>query len=340
MPVWKIPPYRVEALFDAGQMSESVDWGLAVNGIPELWKKTEGDGVTVAVLDTGADLTHPDLAQAIAGAQDFSGSRYGPRDVQGHGSHCAGVVAAIRNGAGVVGVAPKAKLLIGKVLGDNGMGDSRNIAKGIDWALKAGANVISLSLGGPEKDPFTEGAIREANRAGVFVIAAAGNDGRSNSVNWPARAKESIAVGAVDRNGRVTSFSSRGNEVDIAAPGQDVTSTYPNGRYAKLSGTSMACPFVAGVVALMIAKHRTIESETPLASIDDLRAHLKKTAKDAGPQGHDPAYGYGLIDPASMLAQLTEPAGTKPLDGLPYIDMLMTDPVRGGVPIRLYIAER
>ncbi len=294
----------------------------------------------MAVLDTGCQLDHPDLAGQIVDAADFSGSRYGARDVQGHGTHCCGVVAAIRDGKGVVGVAPKASLLVGKVLGDNGMGDSRNIAKGIDWAIKQGAHVISMSLGGRDADPFTEGAVRDANRNGVFVICAAGNDGRDNSVNWPARAKESIAVGAVDRNGRVTSFSSRGPQVDIAAPGQDITSTYPNGRYAKLSGTSMACPFVAGVVALMLAKHRQIGSETPLANVEELRQHLQKTATDAGPTGHDPAYGWGLINPNSMLTQLVPPAGSQPLDGLPYIDLLMTDPVRGGIPIRLYIAER
>lgn len=333
MPQFELPPYRVEALFSASQLSETVDWGLVINGIPDLWRATEGEGVKVAVLDTGCQLDHPDLQSNLAGAQDFTRSRYGAGDAQGHGTHCCGVVAAIRNGAGVVGVAPKAKLLVGKVLGDNGMGDSRDIGKGIEWAVANGANVISMSLGGPEKDPWTAAAIKAANAAGVFIIAAAGNDGRSDSVNWPGRAVETIAVGAVDRNGRVTSFSSRGAQVDIAAPGQDVTSCYPTSRYAKLSGTSMATPFVAGVVALMLAKHRINGGQTPIKSADDLRAHLAKTAKDAGPQGHDPSYGFGLIQPGSMLEQLSPPIdGTQPLD--------VVLPIRGGIPVRIYMAER
>lgn len=241
MTEYRLPPFRIEAVFDAKSLSESIDWGLSLYGIPDLWRQSQGEGEVVAVLDTGCDLKHEDLQGQIADAKDFSGSRTGPQDAQGHGTHVAGIIAAVAgNQKGVAGVAPKCRLLIGKVLGDNGSGSSRDIAKGIDWAIKRGATVINMSLGGPQADPFTEGALREAVRAGVMVIVAAGNDGRPNSVNWPGRSKDTIAVAAVDRNGRVANFSSRGPEVDIAAPGQDVTSCYPGHRYAKLSGTCIA----------------------------------------------------------------------------------------------------
>lgn len=337
MAEYRLPPYRIEALFDAGTLAESIDWSLAAYGIPDLWKQTRGAGETVAVLDTGCDLDHEDLKGQIDAAEDFSGSKYGPQDMQGHGTHVAGTIAAIAgNQVGVAGVAPKARLLVGKVLDDSGRGSSRNIAKGIDWAVKHGASIISMSLGGPQSDPFTEGAIREANRAGVFVICAAGNDGRPDSVNWPARHPGAIAVSAVDRNGRLASFSSRGEEVDIAAPGQDITSCYPGNRYAKLSGTSMATPYVSGVVALTLSKHRQQGGQTPLATVDDLRQHLAKTATDAGPTGKDPNYGWGLINPASMLQPIAEGPG---VPTLPHLDVTLNVP--GGEPrvVRLYVAE-
>jgi subtilisin family serine protease len=121
-------------------------------------------------------------------------------------------------------------------------------------------------------------------------------------VNYPARWPTTLAVGAVDRHGRVCPFSSRGDEVDIAAPGEDILSTWPGGAYAKLSGTSMATPFVSGVVALALAKHALGGGSTPLRNVQDLREHLARTAAEAGSPGKDPSYGWGLIDPARMLS--------------------------------------
>ncbi|MEX2138675.1 MAG: S8 family serine peptidase, partial [Pirellulales bacterium] len=173
---------------------------------------------------------------------------------------------------------------------------------GLDWACDNGANVVSMSLGSPQPEAPLQAAIQRATAKGVFLIAAAGNTGRPQSVNYPARWRETIAVAAVDRNGRLSRFSSRGPQVDIAAPGQDVLSTYRDGSYAKLSGTSMAAPFVAGVVALLIALHRDAkDARTPLRNLADLREHLRRTAREAGPIGHDPGYGWGLINPDGLL---------------------------------------
>jgi subtilisin family serine protease len=299
---YRLPPYRVEATFTPLALADIIDWGLALLNVPDHWKRTAGAGVRVALLDTGIDESHTDLAEAIDDARDFTRSKSGPADRNGHGTHVAGIVAARQNNRGVVGVAPQSRLLVAKVLGDDGVGSSAAVAAGIDWACDSGAHLLSMSLGSPQPDPRLHAAIKRAVAKGVFVVTAAGNAGRSNSVNYPARWRETVAVAAVDRNGRLSRFSSRGSQVDIAAPGQDVLSTYAGGGYAKLSGTSMAAPFVAGIVALLIALHRdACHSHTPLRTLADLQEHLRRTARDAGPTGHDPGYGWGLIDPDKLL---------------------------------------
>jgi subtilisin family serine protease len=301
---FRLPPYRVEATFAPLALAEIIDWGLALLNVPDHWKRTQGAGVRVGILDTGIDESHQDLAAAIDEVRDFTRSRHGPADRSGHGTHVAGIVAARQNGGGVIGVAPQARLLIAKVLGDDGVGSSAAVAAGLDWACDNGADVISMSLGSPQPDMQLRTAIERAAAKGVFLITAAGNAGRSNSVNYPARWRETVAVAAVDRNGRLSRFSSRGPQVDIAAPGQDVLSTYHDGGYARLSGTSMAAPFVSGVAALLVSLHRDAQlARTPLRTIADLREHLRRTARDAGPTGHDPGYGWGLINPNGLLSR-------------------------------------
>lgn len=330
MPNFHLPPYRVESVSLA--LSETIDWGLELLRVPPLWKQSRGQGVKVAVLDTGWDVEHPDLVGAVAAAEDFTGSRRGARDGNGHGTHVAGVIAARRNHTGVVGVAPECRLLVAKVLADDGGGSEGWIVRGIDWALEQGADVLSMSFGSRQPNRAIYEAIERAVAAGKFVLCAAGNDGEAGTatlggrqsrgwirprrlpvyiaaarsraatrVNYPARWPQTVAVGAVDREGRAARFSSRGAEVDIAAPGEDVLSTWLGAGYARLSGTSMATPFVGGVVALMLAKHRARGGKTPIANQRDLLEHLRRTAADAGSPGRDVSYGYGLIDPESML---------------------------------------
>jgi len=325
-PLFRLPPYRVTASYV--QLSETVDWGLALYRIPDHWRETSGRGVCVAVLDMGLDLSHPDLQNGVDEVRDFTGSRFGADDRVGHGTHTAGTIGARRNELGVVGVAPECRLLIGKVLGDDGSGTDEVVAAGIDWAVAAGADVISLSLGAPTPSVVLESAVRRAVAAGKFIICAAGNDGavagRGDSVNYPARFDGTVAVGAVDRAGRVCDFSSRGPEVDLCAPGDDVLSTYLRGGYAKLSGTSMAAPFVTGVVALLLAKHRASPSATPVETPAQLIEHLHRTATDAGPTGRDPAYGFGLIDPGAVLA---DAPSTPPSTDVPHVERFELGPI-------------
>ena len=322
-----LPPYRVEARYSALASGERYDWGAVAYGIPALAKQTAGAGVRVAVLDTGVDDRHPDLAGQVIAQRDCTG-RNGAKaiDADGHGTHCAGVIAASRNGRGLIGIAPDLAqdgggLLIGKVLGDGGSGMGTWVAEGIEWALDQGADVISMSLGG-SYDPSIANSVNRALAADAIVVCAAGNDGPGpNTIGFPAALNGTVAVGAVDRYGRVTDFSSRGDEVDIAAPGKDILSTWPGGGYATLSGTSMATPFVAGVVACLIsaARRGLIPPErvgTPAALIE----FLGETAKDAGPSGRDPAYGWGLIDPGAMIVPAADaPPGAVPPGGVRLI---------------------
>ena len=309
-PVFSLPPYKVETQFIT--LTESLDWGLGLLRVPEAWKLTQGEGVKVGVCDTGCDYHHADLGgelgnggeeslAAIVAMQDFTGSRYGAMDRNGHGTHCAGIIAARRNQIGIAGVAPRAQLVIAKVLGDNGSGTGRGVANGIDFCRDQQCKIISMSLGSPQPDHQILAAIERAVAAGVYVVMAAGNDGRDDSVEFPARWRLGLAVAAVDRNGKIAQFSSRGPEVDIAAPGQDVTSTWPGGGYAKLSGTSMATPFVAGQVALLLARNMQPGVVSPVKDMATLKEHLARHATDAGPVGRDPAYGWGLVNADTLL---------------------------------------
>lgn len=303
---FRLPPFKAEPVAKA--LSETIDWGLEQSGIKNTWKQTKGDGVRVAVLDTGIDRDHPDLESAIEAYANFTASPF-DADRNGHGTHCAGTVGARANGAGVIGVAPACRILGGKVLDDAGAGTERAIARGFDWARELQADIISGSFGSHHDSPIIAAAVRRAVQAGIFVIMAAGNDGLPNSVNFPARLPETIAVAAVDRFGQVAPFSSRGMQVDIAAPGVDILSTWLRGTHALSSGTSMATPFVAGVVALLVAKHRLRGGLTPIKSTDDLRAHLRRCVRDLDAPGHDHGSGWGLLLPEQFIGAAEPAAG-------------------------------
>jgi subtilisin family serine protease len=211
-------------------------------------------------------------------------------DTNGHGTHVAGIVA----GRGpLTGIAPKAGLLSCKVLGNDGCGSMDSVARAVQFAVEWGCHVIVMSLGSPVGSGRLEKAILAASEAGVPVVCAAGNDG--GSVSYPAAYGQTIAVGAVDKEGTVCEFSCRGREIDVAAPGHQIRSAWLNGGYATLSGTSMAAPFVAGVLALATAEN----GRKRLGS--QAREIIRRTSTDAGPPGKDNEYGWGLISPAAVL---------------------------------------
>lgn len=335
-PIFRLPPYEVSSIVP--KLDQTQDWSLAASNIPEHWKKTKGKGVVVGIVDTGIDSSHPDLQGAILAAQDFSGSFARERDRAGHGTHCAGVIGARNNDLGVVGVAPECSLVIAKSLGDDGSGSGKMVAAGIDFCVAKGADIISMSLGSPFDDPYIRAAYNRAVTAGKIVICAAGNDGSDDSVNYPG--KYAIAVAAYDKQFRIAKFSSRGPEVTCAAPGVDILSTVPRemGNYAKMSGTSMATPHVAAVMALLLAYHRSNPSAgTPVSNQDEAREHLHRSAKDAGSPGFDPAFGWGLISPDSLLSQPSPPIvpappgqlviGPFPIPSIGYQASLVLEPI-------------
>lgn len=297
--LYHLPPWSCTAV--ANPLAQVHDWSLDYLGIPKLWATTKGKGIKVAVLDTGVDLDHPDLQGALADARDFTGSRRGAADRHDHGTWCLGMIGARANEIGVCGIAPECTLYSGKVLGDNGAGTDSSIEKGMLWAMKEDVDIVSLSLGGPQMGKRLLDVFREfLSKPGKFIFAAAGNDGTTNSINYPAAWQECICVAAVDRDGNRAPFSSRGERIDIAAPGVDMLSTIVDG-YGLMSGTSMATPCAAAVGALALAKHRQSPGGTKLDTVADMREHLRRTARDKGPKGEDDQYGPGLIHPGDLL---------------------------------------
>lgn len=285
-----LPPYRVEAVAHA-LPSSGVDWSLSAYGIPALWSQHQGAGVRVAVLDSGVEPGHPALSGAVKEHRNFT-SDYTPYDTNGHGTHVAGVL----SGRGPMkGVAPACEILSFKVLGNNGTGSLQSVTQAIDAAIEARAHIIVMSLGCPVSVQHLRDACDRACAAGVVVVCAAGNDG--GSVNYPAAYSCVIAVGAVDQEGQVCEFSCRGKEIAVAAPGYQITSAWTGGKYATLSGTSMAAPFVAGVLAL--------QAGSCGAANLSARAHeiLRETSTDAGTPGRDMLYGWGLINPVSLVGK-------------------------------------
>lgn len=213
-------------------------------------------------------------------------------------THVAGVIAA-RKGP-CRGIAPGASLISCKALGHSGTGSNTAVAEAVEYATEAKADIIGMSLGSESPDPRLHAAIKSAHEAGVIVVCAAGNDG--GSVNYPAAFAETIAVGAVDRHGNACPFSCRGKEIAIAAPGQDITSTWLNEGYATLTGTSMAAPFVVGTLALYVSSLK--KRGEPVNHQAVLKA-LSQTAKDAGEAGKDDIYGWGLVNPGGLLNYTT-----------------------------------
>ena len=245
--------------------------------------------VTVAVVDEGVDLTHPDLVSNLLPGYNFVENNTTPQDDMGHGTHVAGIIAASLNGQGVVGVAPQVKILPVRVM-SNGSGSTSTIAQGIRWAADR-AQVINLSLGGPSDSSVLRDAINYAIQTkGRLVVAAAGNDGATtNQTEYPAAYPGVVAVAAVDGTGAHASFSNTGSYVSLSAPGVNILSTVLGGQYAVYSGTSMATPHVSGLAAL-------IWSLYPNDSAAQVFTAMKNTAVDLGDKGYDPVYGYGLIN--------------------------------------------
>jgi subtilisin family serine protease len=326
----------------AGSWGQPYDdlYGLKKLGTTQAWDTARGDGVVVAVVDTGIDYTHPDIDANVwinpgeipangidddangfvddVRGWDFVGTQSGapiadndPRDGHGHGTHVAGTIAAEGdNNLGVVGVAWQAKVMAVKGIADDGFGPEAGLAAAIVYAVDNGADVINASFGGPGTSPTIRDAVDYAHAQGVVFVAAAGNNNADAAGFYPANLASAVTVAALDAFDGKAYFSNFGNKIDVSAPGVDILSLQRGGGFLRNQGTSMAAPHVSGVAALIIQLHREFTNE-------QVRQVLRASASDVGAAGKDSIYGYGRPSASGAVAidQVLEAHITAPADG-------------------------
>ncbi len=285
----------------------SNSWGVRYIGSQPVHNQSiNGTGVKIAVLDTGIDYNHPDLAGNYKGGYNFVNNNPDPWDDNClslyrtcHGTHVSGIIAAEHNDIGVVGVAPGADIYAVKVLDGGGFGTASLIVSGIEWAKDNGMNIISMSIESYENNTAVLDAVNAAYNSGVLLVAAGGNTA-GGPVLYPAAYDSVIAVTAIDQNGQRASFSPIDQKIEVAAPGIRINSTVQGG-YGFLSGTSMAAPHVTGVAALIFSTNFADINGDGKRDNKDVREIIKNTAFDAGIPGKDDIYGYGIVDASKAL---------------------------------------
>jgi thermitase len=270
-------------------------WGMEKTEAAKAWAVTTGSPeVKIAVVDTGIDYNHPDFGSRVAKGYDFINNDEDAMDDHYHGTHCAGTIGAGINNGGVVGMAPNVSMLAVKVLSRSGSGSYAGVANGIIYAADQGSQIISMSLGGPAGSALVEDAVKHAIGKGSLVVAAMGND-NSERPSYPAAAPGVMAVGATTSSDQRSSFSNFGKHISVGAPGSDILSTVPGGKYRSLSGTSMACPHTAGLAGL-------VKSANPDFTAEQIQAQIEKSADDLGNQGFDKYFGHGRINAARAVS--------------------------------------
>ena len=294
------------------------EWQMPMLHYTQAWGYASGAGVTVAVLDSGVDATHPDLAgRVLAGIDLVDGTTDGRKDFVGHGTSVADLIAGRKAGDGVVGLAYGAKILPVRVLdANNRYEDAQTIASGVRWAVDHGAEVINLSLGGASDSEPLAAALKYAAAHNVVVVACAGNvaDHAGTGVWYPARAPGVVAVAGLTSGERFWTGSVSGPQVALSAPADGLVGAKPGG-YWHVQGTSFAAPLVSATAAL-------IKSKWPSMSAANVVNRMIATADDLGPTGRDREYGYGIVDPARALSATVTSVGGNPLES--------TSPSSGG----------
>lgn len=290
----QLPPFVVNDINPVMSFAENIDWSISILDIPRIHKEfgLTGKGVKVAVLDTACDVEHEDLKGAVIEAYNTTNEPYPTNKsaFNGHSIAVSSLIGARRNNLGILSVAPDCEIIAIKCLMESGSGTMIDITEAINLAVDRGAHIINLSLGGASSTPALQAAVKRAASRGVYVICAAGNSGGNNTVGYPGKYEEAYAVAAINSQKRVSAFSSRGLEVDIAAPGERVLTCFKNNGYATISGTSFASPIVSGCFALF--KQGGIKADWQM---------LKDTAIDIEEPGHDVKAGHGLINPYEIV---------------------------------------
>ncbi len=267
------------------QEGDPSQYTIAKLHLPQAHGLARGGNVLIAVIDSGIDLTHPELAGVIAGTFDALGSGNKPHS---HGTAIAGAIAAHSR---LMGVAPGAQILAAQAFGESSKGaegTTFNILKSIEWAMRKGARIINMSFAGPN-DPAIHRSLEAARKSGIILIAAAGNAGPKSPPLFPAADSNVIAVTATDIQDKLFGASNRGRYIAVAAPGVDILLPGPDGTYQLQSGTSFAAAHVSGVAALILERNGSLD---PVA----VRKILLATARDLGPRGFDSQFGAGLVD--------------------------------------------
>lgn len=284
------------------QPVQTYPWNMLMIRANLAWPQTTGEAVKVAILDTGIDLNHPDLFKNIKGNINITKPKKSGDDDSGHGTHVAGIVAGVDNAIGVIGVGPGIDLYSVKVLDKQGNGWLSDLIDGLDWCIDNDIQVINMSLGSTQDNLSFHEAVKGVSQAGITQIAAAGNYGyQGGAVSYPGKYPETIAVSSIDEYGNIDPFSSSGAEVNFGAPGVEVRSTYKDGLYARMSGTSMAAPHVTGIVALILTKapaNKFDGNKNGIWDPDEILEKLQRTAYNLGLPVEQQGAGLVLADEA------------------------------------------
>ena len=269
---------------------QTIEWGIDAINADDVWENYSGAGVRIAIVDTGIDLSHQDLI--VQDGINFVRSAKTYNDDNGHGTHVAGIVAALNNEIGVVGVAPDSEIYAVKVLNKRGIGYLSDVVLGIEWSINNNMDIINMSLSSNSPSPALESILDIANTNGIITVAAAGND--ASEINYPAAYENTICVGAIDIDSNIAYFSSFGSQMDVAAPGVNVFSTYKKNTYKSLSGTSMSAPHITGLAALYLQNNSS-------GNLNTFRDFLIDSSTDLSPEGWDVYSGYGLPDANALI---------------------------------------
>lgn len=296
-------PYTREDIYSLQEADQLFGWEITSFNLPEKWKLSQGEGVKIAVIDTGCDLDHTDLKNNLLQGKNFVEKNKDPIDVNGHGTHVCGTICAENNLFGMVGVAPKSKVIPIKALDNRGNGNPDSIAEAIIWAVDQGADLITMSLGSPHPVESIRKSVLYALSKKVVTFCAAGNAGNTHEIFYPANYPETIGIGAIDEKFERASFSCTGTDLDFLAPGVKIFSTVPKNWYAFMSGTSMSNPFATGCAALLLSYVRNNNVGIKLETDEDYRKILRKQTinlKDPKFSENKFFQGFGIIDPNQL----------------------------------------
>lgn len=295
-----LPKPEIVAIGDYASLTQTRNWGMVDLDVPDAWKTTKGEGIVVATLDTGL-CRHPDLIDnvLIDKCRSFIDGEDIYDDYQGHNCLVMGIIGAQDNEFGVVGCAPKCKIISVKVLDKNGFSRTNSIAKGLQYCIDIKPDVVNISIGGTLPDNVVHDKIKILINMGIPVVVSAGNTGKEGLL-YPAKFPETFAVGSYSPTTLFSRslFSSYGEGLTFTAPGENILSTYLKNEYAVMSGTSFSAPQVTAIIALLLSKYK---KENKKISVEEIRKLLIEHCIDKGEKGWDKEFGYGKINVPSLI---------------------------------------